>query len=424
MPTKPAMPHGDLLISPEHRAWVETALNELAEIELPDDLAAADDEDEAFWSPEAAWARPYKVRNGDLIVPVRGVLLHKFPYAFGAWATGYEYIVAAVKRGVGDSNVQRIVLHVDSPGGIVSGCFDAVDAIYELRGTKPVVAVADEHAYSAAYAIASAADEIVVARTGGVGSIGVINAHVEMSRMLDQDGITVSLIFAGEKKADGHPATPLSESARARIQERVNSSYQIFVSTVARNRGLDEEAVRATEADCFMAQEAVENGLADMVGNLGTLSANAENSPETEDDTMSKDTDTAVDQAAHEAAVTAATEAGRAEGAQAERARIAAIMDSDEAKARPKAARQVALKTDMTVEAAKGFLADLDEEKAAAPAPEQSAKGQPSAFEEAMSRTSNPNLAGEGDEDSDEGELTDAQVADSVFASIGLPARK
>ncbi|TOL42864.1 serine peptidase, partial [Vibrio parahaemolyticus] len=70
-----------------------------------------------------------------------------------------------------------ICLDIDSPGGEVAGCFDLVDLIYELRGKKPIYAILSENAYSAAYAIASAADKIYVPRTGGVGSVGVIVIH-------------------------------------------------------------------------------------------------------------------------------------------------------------------------------------------------------------------------------------------------------
>lgn len=430
MPDLP-LPNGDLMIHAEQRSWVETSLTALASFEPPKEAASVEADDESFWGPEYAFARPYRVRDGDLIIPVQGVLMHGFPWQFGKWATGYDYIVAAVKRGVSDPDVKRVVLHVNSPGGVVSGAFDASDAIFNMRGEKPIIAVADEHAYSAGYAIASAADEIVVARTGGVGSVGVIAAHIETSKLAERAGVTVTLIYAGDRKADGHPSQPLSDEARKRMQDRVNNSYQIFVSTVARNRGLDEASVRDTEADSFGSREAVENGLADRVGNLGSLSANAENSLEQEDDTMSKDT-TAVDQAAHTAAVDAARteglEAGKAEGmalgATAERERIQTIMDSDEAKSRPAAARQVAMHTDMSAEAAASFLAGLPEEAKAAPKETASAPKGGNAFENAMNATGNPNLgAGVGDNANDEAKGPQA-VADSIFASAGFPAQQ
>lgn len=424
--SKPTLPHGDLMVPAEHRSWVETSLNQLARMEIPDDLAqSVDRDDEDFWSPEYSWARPYRVREGDLIIPVQGVLLHNFPYAFGSFATGYDYIVAAARRGAHDPNVNRVILHVNSPGGLVSGCFDATDELFGLRGEKPIIALADETALSAAYAIASAADEIVAARTGQVGSIGVMTSYVEMSQALENAGIKVNLIYAGDRKADGHPSQPLSDEARDRIQTRVNRSYDIFVSTVARNRGLSEEAVRATEADFYTSQEAVQNGLADRVGTLGNLSADAENSPETEDDTMSKEDTPAVDKAAHDAAVAKAAEDGRAQGVSAERERIAAILDSDEAKARPAAARMLAFDTDKEPDAAKASLAKLPEEVNQS-GPAETGEGQSQArgastFENQMATTPNPNLAATDTKDGQD-EATDADVADAIFTSAGYQA--
>ncbi len=426
---KPTLPHGDLMVSAEHRSWVETSLNQLAAMEIPDDLVqSVDRDDEDFWSPEYSWARPYRVKDGDLIVPVKGVLLHNFPYAFGGFATGYDYIVAAVRRGVNDPNVSRVILHVNSVGGLVSGCFDATDELFGMRGDKPIIALADETALSAAYAIASAADEIVAARTGQVGSVGVITAYIEMSQALENAGIKINLIYAGDRKADGHPSQPLSDEARERIQTRVNRSYEIFVSTVARNRGLSEEAVRATEADFYTSQEAVQNGLADRVGTLGNLSAEAENSPAREEDTMSKEDTPAVDKAAHDAAVAKATEDGRAQGISAERERIAAILDSDEAKARPAAARMLAFDTDKEPDAAKASLAKLPEEaKEQSSAPAAGGEGEQhqqqrgaSTFENQMNTTDNPNLA--ATDNGGQQEATDVDVADAIFTSAGYKA--
>lgn len=415
------LPQGDLLIAPEKASWVEAALTQLAQPEFVQHItqkvnASTEDEDEDFWDDGLRTVRPYQVRNGVLSIPVRGVLLSGFPYQFFGYATGYEYVTAAVARGAADPAVREIVLDINSPGGTVSGCFECADSIYNARGSKPIRAVANEFAYSAAYALASSADSINVTRTGGVGSIGVIAAHMEMSKRLEQMGVKITLVYAGERKADGHPALPLSKEAQASMQKRVDALYDIFVATVARNRALDEKAVRATEADAFMAREAVENGLADAVGPLDILSAFAEQSPENEDDTMSKDTP-AVDQAAHEAAVAeataAATEAGkaegRAEGATAERERVKAILQSDEGKARPKAALHVALNSAMSAEDATAFLSGLDEEKSEAPAPAP-ATGR-SQFEAAMETGQNPELGVDGGEE--------LSFADGIFASVG-----
>jgi len=435
MTTEIELPHGDLLVAPEFQSWAEASLERLASSDFAQDFTqkandarmANNDEDDEFWSEYANTFmeryRPYKVKNGVLTVPVQGMLLNKLPFALGSFATGYEYIEKAVQRGVTDPEVTVIVLDVNSPGGLVAGCFDCVDVIYEARGEKPILAVADESAYSAAYAIASAADSVNVVRTGGVGSIGVITAHVDFSKRLEAEGIKVTLIYEGEQKADGHPSKPLSARAKKRMQARAAHIYGIFVSTVARNRDLDEQEVRDTEAATFMAQEAVEIGLADAVGLLGEMSADADPSNQDEEDEMSNKNDTsAVDQAAHETAVANAKaeghEAGKAEGAREERERVAAIMDSGEAETRPAAARHIALNSAMTAEEAESFLKGLPEE-AKAPGNGTEDAGNPGEpFDRAMGNTQNPNL---GAENPGEEEMS---TPNDIFAAAGFPPVK
>ncbi len=403
------------LVAPEMRGVFESCLSQtsalLTRLETATDQPKMADD---FWFAEDDWRaflRPYIVRNGILQIPVKGVLLHDFPYQFGSWATGYEYIWRAFERGQRDPEVKGVALVEDSPGGMVAGCFDLVDKIYTFENRKPLRAFAQESAYSAAYAIASVADTINVSRTGGVGSIGVVTAHVDVSKMLDEWGYKLTFIFAGKHKVDGNPYQALPEDVRARIQARIDELYQVFVSSVARNRGMDEKAIRDTEALTFTATQAVSNGLADSIGSLDDAVAAfaADLSPDEGDETMSGQTNqSAVDQAAaietaRNEGMTAGLNQGRTEGATAERARIVAILDSEEGKKRPTAALAAALDTDMSAEQATKFLGKLAEEKPAAAVPENDdePKGK-SAFETAMEKGDNPDLGepGEGREQS------------------------
>ena len=126
------LPQGDLLVAPEQVSQVESILTQLAADSFAgtfnQKVMAAVSED--FWDEEMSWVRPYNVENGVLTVPVRGMLMDGFPYQYRSLATGYEYIEAAVARGVNDPAVREVVLHIDSPGGTVTGCFDCTDADY------------------------------------------------------------------------------------------------------------------------------------------------------------------------------------------------------------------------------------------------------------------------------------------------------
>ncbi|WP_244136273.1 S49 family peptidase [Burkholderia sp. BCC0405] len=221
---------------------------------------------DASESGEPAIERPYEVIEGVAVIPVQGTLVAKLgtlhPYS---GMTGYDGIRTNLAMALTDDTVRAIALDIDSPGGEVAGCFDLVDAIYAARGIKPIHAILTENAYSAAYALASACDSITVPRTGGTGSIGVIVAHVDFSKALSAAGITVTLIAYGEHKADANDVQPLSDGARERIQQDVNTVGELFVATVARNRNLSPAKVRATQGLTYLGGAGVDMGLADAV---------------------------------------------------------------------------------------------------------------------------------------------------------------
>jgi signal peptide peptidase SppA len=208
----------------------------------------------------------YDVVAGVAVIPICGTLVQKLgslrPYS---GMTGYDGIRQAFLTALADPEVSGICLDIDSPGGEVAGCFDLVDEIYNARGAKPIHAILTENAYSAAYAIASAADRISVPRTGGVGSIGVITMHLDWTQRIKEDGLKVTIITFGSRKAEGSPLRELSEEAFNAIQQDINTMGELFVSTVARNRGMSAKVIKSTQAACFMAADGVEIGLADEV---------------------------------------------------------------------------------------------------------------------------------------------------------------
>lgn len=426
-PLLEAIANKPLLIARGQEDFFRASLQYLTTHDRADDLLASHSvggEDD-FWADGDDWFRPYIVKEGILQVPVQGVLLNRFPYQFGRWATGYDYIERAVARGVEDPMVRGIALLVDSPGGEVAGCFELADKLYDWRADKPIRAFAADHAYSAAYALASSAGRVAVTRSGGTGSVGVVTAHVDFSGMLDKAGVKVTFIYAGQHKVDGNPYEALPKDVRDRIQARIDKIYGVFTETVARNRDMEQDAVRETEALTYDAEDSIAVGFADVIGALeDEMIAFQDYLTNPEGEFMSTKTTTeepkGVDQATHDAAVaTARAEgetAGKATGAKAERDRINAIMGSEVGKARPKAALSAALKTDMTVEQATAFLGDLPEEKAEAPKAEDQTqtpapKGQ-SPFDKQMATSGNPNVGADGEED---GEDEQAAAATTIL---------
>ncbi|MGE0724259.1 MAG: S49 family peptidase [Alphaproteobacteria bacterium] len=181
----------------------------------------------------------------------------------------YGEVLAQYRAARDDASVRAILLDIDSPGGEVDGCFDLADEIAAGRGGKPCWAVSNHAAYSAAYAIAAACDQVWVSRTGGVGSIGVFYLHCDVSARDRKEGMAWTPIFAGARKLDGWEHAPLSEEAQADAQDDVDEVYDLFVSSVAAWRGMEEDAVRETEARCITGLGgAVDAGLADQVGTI------------------------------------------------------------------------------------------------------------------------------------------------------------
>ena len=216
--------------------------------------------------------RPRQRSTGDIaVIPLVGTISHRMGLmAQSSGGTSVEGFTRDFRELVADSSVGGIVIDVDSPGGSVSGIDELASEIYRARGTKPITAVANAMSASAAYWIASAADELVVTPSGEVGSIGVIAAHQDESALHEKLGVKVSLVTAGKYKAENNPFEPLTEEGRAAIQTRVDESYAMFTKAVARNRGVPVETVRSEfgQGRLVGAKEAVRRGMADRVATI------------------------------------------------------------------------------------------------------------------------------------------------------------
>lgn len=219
-------------------------------------------------------AAPATAPGGIAVVDVMGPLLKKSVTIESWYGTytldGYDAIQSRIQSALNDRAVKAVVVRLDSPGGQAAGCFEAVRAIRAAAAAadKPVVALCDEMACSAAYALASACDAIVVPDAGILGSVGVIQTLFDCSKMLDEAGIKVNYITSGERKADGAPYQPLSKDARDAFQSEVDHLAGIFAQEVSVGRGMTPKTVLALEAGVFLGTEAVAKKLADRVGTL------------------------------------------------------------------------------------------------------------------------------------------------------------
>ncbi|SFO25851.1 signal peptide peptidase SppA [Bradyrhizobium sp. Ghvi] len=214
-------------------------------------------------------SKAYQVQQGVGMIPVLGSLVNR-----GAWIgarsgmTSYEGLAFQLAQAAADPEVKSIILDIDSPGGEAVGAFEMADKVRSIAKSKPVTAVVNGMAASAAYAIAASASKIVIAPSGIAGSIGVVLMHVDYSAALDQKGIKPTLIHAGAHKVDGNPYEPLKASVKSDLQAEVDNFYGLFVSGVVKGRNgrMTEQAVRGTEARTFIGQAAVDAGLVDAIG--------------------------------------------------------------------------------------------------------------------------------------------------------------
>lgn len=206
---------------------------------------------------------------GIAVIPVHGTLVRR---ALGMEAasgmSSYGEIAATIDAAVADPAILGILLDVDSPGGEAGGVFELGQRIRAANALKPVWAVSNDSAFSAAYAIACSASRVFVTGTAGVGSIGVIAMHVDQTVRDAKDGYRYTAITAGARKNDFSPHEVLSSDAHAGLQAEVSRLYDLFVAHVAQMRGIAPALIRDTEAGLFFGPAAVASGLADAQGSL------------------------------------------------------------------------------------------------------------------------------------------------------------
>lgn len=206
--------------------------------------------------------------GGIAVIPIYGVITQRgnmVDDVSGPGMVSTQIVTQMLRQAVADDAVSQILLDIDSPGGSVYGVSELGDAILSARAQKPVVAIANSLAASAAYWIGSQAGEFYVTSGGEVGSIGVWQAHQDYSKAMDEAGVKTTLISAGKFKVEGNPYAPLDEEAQGFMQSRVDDYYAAFTKAVAKGRGVPITQVRdgmgqgrVLGADAALAQNMVD----------------------------------------------------------------------------------------------------------------------------------------------------------------------
>ena len=185
--------------------------------------------------------------NGIAVLPLYGMLTQRgnmVDDVSGPGSVSTQQFAASLRQALTDESVSQILIDIDSPGGSVYGVAELADELISARAQKPVIAIANSLAASAAYWIGACASEFYVTPGGEVGSIGVWQAHQDYSKAMDEAGVKTTLISAGKFKVEGNPYTPLDEDAQAFMQSRVDDYYAAFTKAVAKGRGVSIAQVR------------------------------------------------------------------------------------------------------------------------------------------------------------------------------------
>ena len=185
--------------------------------------------------------------GGIAVLPLYGIVTQRgnmVDDVSGPGTASTQQFSNLLRAALQDETVSQILIDIDSPGGSVYGVAELADEIVSARAQKPVVAIANSLAASAAYWIGCSASEFYVTPGGEVGSIGVWQAHQDYSKAMDEAGVKTTLISAGKFKVEGNPYAPLDEEAQGFMQSRVDDYYAAFTKAVTKGRGVPISQVR------------------------------------------------------------------------------------------------------------------------------------------------------------------------------------
>ena len=207
------------------------------------------------------------------VIPLTGIIsqhVRQVQDISGPGGTSVEGFVRDLRAAVASEEVGSVVIDIDSPGGSADGVQEAADEIMSLRGAKPIVAVANSMAASAAFWLGAAADQFSVTPSGRVGSVGVFAAHQDISEKLEAEGVKVTLVHAGEFKTEGNPFERLSEAGQEHIQGLVDEVFGKFVASVAAGRGVDTATVKRDfgQGRLVTSADALKAGMVDRIETL------------------------------------------------------------------------------------------------------------------------------------------------------------
>lgn len=231
-------------------------------------------------------------KPGTVRIDIKGALMKykSFWEFFGSSA--YESIKLEINKFINDTSIDNIILHIDSPGGLVNGCGELAEFIYQARSKKNIVSYISGQGCSAAYYLASATNKIYAQESATVGSIGCIASY-----LVDKDENTKQIDIVSSNSEDKLVDIE-TDAGIAKIQASIDKQAEIFRKNVARYREtLNLDAIKQTKGGTFIGEQALEMKLVDEISDLETILKEFEMSENqtTKVETVAKDTSSSND---------------------------------------------------------------------------------------------------------------------------------
>ena len=211
--------------------------------------------------------KPYELAGSIALIPMHGVIGKRVGcFEKMSGAVDVDDVERLLDAALGDDDVEGILLHIDSPGGTVTGVPELANKVAAATSEKRVLSFTDNMAASAAYWIGCGADEFYAAPSASTGSIGVYLAWLDVSRAYEMGGYKTELIKVGRHKAVGLAGTTLSDEQRDLLTARVEQIGVWFKGFVSAHR--EGVAAESMEGQTFYGRDAKAAGLVDEIGSL------------------------------------------------------------------------------------------------------------------------------------------------------------
>lgn len=263
------------------------------------------------------------IANGVGVIPVYGAIGH----GFWDWCgTDYQSIQGLAEELEENESVNSIVFLINSPGGASSGCFTCVDYLKTLK--KPTTAFITGMACSAAYAIATACDKIVIEKDAETGCCGCYaSAYEETEEHMKEEGFLVK-VFRSAISPKKNLSVVSNKEAQEEFQAKIDKCGEDYLKMVAENRGVDYDKAKESFGlgAVVDAEYAVANGMVDSIGTWDELIESSQMAEESEGDDMDYGSMTEQEQLEAFTALTAANPGLLSETRGAERARVNSLL--------------------------------------------------------------------------------------------------